>query len=99
MISKYHIDVLTAYENITKGETMITIRDIYAPEADRLMRVLGEANFCAVPTASDANIYDKISCNDKVSVAFSPRHGYAILESDLGQFELQTGDFSTITIL
>lgn len=78
---------------------MITIRDIYAPEADRMIRLLGEANFCAVPSASDANIYDKISCGDKVSVTFCPSLGYAFLESDLGQFELQTGDFSTITIL
>jgi len=78
---------------------MITIRDLYAPEADRMMRLLGEANFCAVEAVGDANIYDKISCNDKVSIAFSPAHGYAILESDLGQFELHTGDFSTITIL
>lgn len=101
MIYKYHIIVITAYETIKKGgKKMITIRDVSKKAAENLFLSCGTDNFTKSPEeVAEHDIYDKISCSDKVSIAFHPRYGYVLLESDTGQAELYTDDFSTITIL
>ena len=101
MIFKYHIIVITAYENNKKGgKKMITIRDVSKKAAENIFLVCGSDNFMKSPDeVSEHDIYDKISCSDKVSIAFHPTYGYVLLESDSGQAELFTDDFSTITIL
>lgn len=76
---------------------MITINDLSRVEGDRLSRVLGETNF--LKSKPEGDIYPKVSCGDNVSIAFNPRYDYAIIESELGQFDLFTKHFSTITIL
>ena len=97
MIFKYHIVVISAYEYQRKEREMITIRDVSKKAAENLFLACGSDNF--MKSSLHGDIYDKISCSDKVSIAFHPTYGYVLLESDSGQAELFTDDFSTITIL
>ena len=98
MIFKYHIIVITAYEIIKKGgKKMITIRDVSKKAAENIFLACGSDNF--MKSSLNGDIYDNISCSNKVSIAFHPTYGYVLLESDTGQAELFTDDFSTITIL
>ena len=83
---------------IRKGaRKMITIKDVSKKAAENLFIACGTDNF--MKSSLNGDIYDKISCSDKISIAFHPTYGYALLESDKGQAELFTDDFSTITIL
>ena len=79
------------------GKEMITIKDVSKKAAENLFLACGSGNF--MRSAVNGDIYDKISCSDKVSILFHPRYGYVILESDVGQAELRVEEFSTITIL
>ena len=97
MIFKYHIVVISAYEYQRKEREMIPIRDVSKKAAENLFLACGSDNF--MKSSLNGDIYDKISCSDKVSIAFHPTYGYVLLESDSGQAELFTDDFSTITIL
>lgn len=76
---------------------MITIRDISKKAAENLFIACGSDNF--TKSSLNEDIYEKISCSDKISIAFHPTYGYVLLESNIGQAELFTDDFSTITIL
>ena len=76
---------------------MISICDVSTAEAHRLTRCLGESNF--ILTEDEDGVTPKISCKENVSIAFSAKYGYVLLETDIGQFELHTNHFSTITII
>lgn len=76
---------------------MITIRDVSKSAADRIIRLLGPSEFTVV--GDDGDLYGKVSCSDNIGIAFMPSRGYVILESPIGQADIYTNEFSTITIL